>query len=412
MLLASSSGVASAQTTSQAVAATSQPQEVEESLQGIEGVRPGMTVDQLVDIGSKAVTAGRLDEGRKVLLAATARDTMNLRALSALAYAYERSAERARGGEADAATLAQADRFIEQAVDVYQAAGNQAIDQGRLDVAEPCFNRILLHQPANSKALLGLARIYAATERRIQALDRYKDYLYSSEGKKDARAHLEVGELYLDGTYWRLAMDQLARARELNPNDPDVDMALARAHQKADRMDEAMAAAKEASRKAPGRAKYHNLLAELHLVRGDGEQASIESLRAIESARKNLNNAPDSTALLKELSQYYGTHEKAFRLLINEGKANPVVRVDLARAIQEHAAVDRMLALREALKVLSDVSGDARDDARLLEELAHVQQALGLSNQVRETCRRLLQVDPNNAAATRILGEIEAASAK
>ena len=97
--------------------------------------------------------------------------------------------------------------------------------------------------------------------------------------------------------------------------------------------------------------------------------------------------------MLKELGQYYGTYEKALRSLLNEGKANPVVRVDLARAIQEHAVVDRTLALRRALNVLIEVPAEGKDDASLLEELAGVQRSLDMLKEARETCRRLLKVE-------------------
>ena len=76
---------------------------------------------------------------------------------------------------------------------------------------------------------------------------------------------------------------------------------------------------------APDRPKYRNLLAELYLTQGDGEQASIEALRSIELTRKALQASPDDVDLLKELSRYYETYEKALRSLLNEGKANPVV---------------------------------------------------------------------------------------
>ena len=128
-------------------------------------------------------------------------------------------------------------------------------------------------------------------------------------------------------------------------------------------------------------------------------------MRALESTRNALRTLPDDNQLLKELSRYYETYEKTLNSLLSEGKANPVVRVDLARAIQEHAVVDRTLALQRALKVLSNAPGESKDDVRLLEELARVQQALELYKQARETCRRLLQNDPHNTVAEQILKE-------
>jgi len=410
--------------------AGSQPSRPSTSPEGLPGITPDTTSDQMIDSGSNAVAAGRLEDGRKILLAVVARDRTNLRALSTLGYAYERSAEQARGDGTDSKAVAQAERFIDQAVDVYLTAGRVALDQDEHRTAEQMYSRILLHRPVNAKALLGLARIYAATGRRLQAIERYKEYTASQEGKSDPKGYLELGELYLEdthprqalegtyprqaleSTYPRLAMDQLARAQALNPNDPDIDMAFARAYlkdPKGGHMDDAMEAAKAAAKKAPEKAKYSNLLAELNLARGDGEQASIDAMRAIDSTRKALHTLPDDNELLKELSRYYETYEKTLSSLLSEGKANPVVRVDLARAVQEHAVVDRTLALQRALKVLNNAPSESKDDTRLLEELASVQRAMGLHKQARETCRRLLQKDPDNAVAQQILKAPETA---
>lgn len=377
------------------------------SLEDIPGVTAGMTVDQLVEAGAAAITAGRLDDGRRILLAAVAREGRSLKALSQLAFAYERSAEQARAGNSSLEATAQADRFSDQAVDVYLSAAAAALDQEQVRVAEQFYNRILLHRPSNSGAILGLARIYALTDRRIQAIDRYKEYLASPEGRNDAKGYLELAGHYLEGTHWRLAMDQLARAQALQPDDPDVHMAFARAYQRGDRMPEAMKSAAAACTNAPDVAKYRNQWAELYMAQGDGEQASIEALRAIEFTRKALQAVPDDTDLLKELSRYYETYEKSLRSLLNEGKANPVVRVDLAKAIQEHAVVDRTLALRQALKVLIEVPAEGSDDVHLLEELIGVQRSLGLEKEARQTCRRLIKLDPANAVAARVLKETE-----
>ena len=218
---------------------------------GAPEVGTDMTSDQLVDAGTSAVMSGKLDDARRILLAAIARNGRNLRALSTLAFAYERSAEQLRSEGSGTQSTAQADRFIDQAVDVYLTAGGVAIDQDQLSVAEQFYDRILLHRPGSAKALLGLARIYAATDRHLQAVDRYRDYLASPEGKNDAKAYIELAELYLDGTHWRLAMDLLARAQKIQPDDPDVDMMLARAYQNGNQMADAMESAKKAKDKAP-----------------------------------------------------------------------------------------------------------------------------------------------------------------
>lgn len=388
-----------------------QVSELVASLQGVPGVAPDMTPEQLLEVGRTALEEGRMGDGRKILLALIAHDRTNLSAMSHLAFAYERSAEQARGDGSDPEALAQVDRFLDQMVDVYLEAADLAMAQDRMSVAEQMYGRVLIHRPATSQALLGLARIFAATDRRIQAIDRYHSYLSSSLGRDDSEAYLELGELYLQGGYWRQALDAFYHALKLNPDKADVHEALARAYQKGDRMDEALEAARRATEEAPRIAKYRATLAEFRLAAGDAEQASLEARRAIEYTREALREAPDEIKVLRELSVYYEIYQRSLQALLTTNQANLIVRVDLARVVQEHTAVERSLSLHKALKVLMEVPPESKDDIRLLETLAEVQMGLARTKDAADTCKRLLKQDPNNVVAKRIMTEIEAAKA-
>jgi tetratricopeptide (TPR) repeat protein len=295
--------------------------------------------------------------------------------------------------------------------DVYLEAAALAVHQDRISVAEDIYSRVLIHRPETARALLGLARIFAATDRRIQAIGRYQSYLNSPAGREDAEAYLELGELHLQGGHWHQALDAFLRALKSSPNNADVYEALARAYQKGGRMDDALDSARQATEKAPRKAKHRATLAELRIAAGDAEQGSIEARRAIEYAREELRETPDQIKLLRELSGYYETYERSLEELLTAGQASLAVRIDLARAIREHAAVERTLTLHRALKVLSQAPAESKDDVRLLETLAEVQKGLSKLEDAAKTCKRLLKQDPDNAIAKRVLNDIKAATA-
>jgi len=377
-------------------------------LEGIPGLRPGMTEEEMIEVAMGAVTTGRLQEGRRILLAVVKKNPANLEALSDLGFVYERLAEEARSDTSDPDREEKIRHFIDQAVDVYTEAASLALAADKLDVAEQLYTRILLYRPGRGDALLGLARVLGRSGRRLQAIGRYLDYLNTLDGRDDPVAYLEMGKLHLEDGRWRQALEALKRAQKLDPNDPRIDAALALAYRRGERMDEALEAARQATQKAPQNAEFRDILARLELVQGSGEQAAIEARRAIEFTRRALVEHPRDKKLLDALGRYYETYEKSLRTLLTEGKANPVVRVDLARAVQEHAEVGRTLALIKALEVLTKATAGEREDTRLLEELASVQAALSLDKAAAATCRKLLAAEPTNAAARRILKQIEA----
>ena len=197
----------------------------------------------------------------------------------------------------------------------------------------------------------------------------------------------------------------------MSPNNADIHEALARTYQKGDRMTEALDAATRATEEAPRKAKYRATLAELRIVAGDAEQASLEARRAIEYAREELRAAPDEIKRLRELSGYYDIYERSLEALLAAGQASLAVRVDLARSIQERTAVERSLSLHKALKVLTAALPESKDDVRLLETLAEVQIGLARTQDAAETCQRLQKLDPDNVTARRVMTEIEAAKA-
>ena len=86
--LAWSVGALHAQTTQVAESDSgAQTSQLAASLTGVPGVEPGMTLEQLLEVGRTALGEGRLGDGRKILLTLIAHDRTNLTAMSHLAFA-------------------------------------------------------------------------------------------------------------------------------------------------------------------------------------------------------------------------------------------------------------------------------------------------------------------------------------
>ncbi len=374
-------------------------------LEGIPGIRAGMTTKELVEVGLEALRDDRLAISRQILLAVVAQDRQSVLAIGSLGYAYERSAEQARADRADPQAGEKAVAYIQQAVDVYMEAGDLALRARDNASAEQLYGRALVHRPNNGPAILGLARVYGKTGRRLQAIDRYRVYVQTPEGRGDAKAYLELAELYLEDDLWRQALEHLARSQQLDATNPDVDIALARAYQRAERFNDALAAAKVAVDRDPQEPRYRHVRAQVLLSAGEPEQASLEAQRAVELGRAKLGETPDKIAAMRTLADYSVVWEQSLTRLLDRRPTDVSVRADLGRVVKELAAIRQQIDLHRALRILSAVPADSDPHVKLLEQLAEVQAALGKKQEAAETCRRLLETDPENATGKRLLAE-------
>lgn len=392
----------------QDIAASPQPVALPPTLQDITGVREGMTSSALVELGMEALRSNRLEDARKILLAVIAEDADNLQAMSNLAFAYERSAMAQQIATDDPEAAGKAERFLDQAVDVYLEAAKIAIAKGQNDVAEQMYNRVLMRRPAEQAANLGLGRVYAATNRQLQAVSKYRDYVNSPAGKKNADAMVELAELYLADELWRQAMDVLSRAQAIKPQSARIDEMRARAYLLGERVGEAMESAQAAVDKNPREASYRALKAEILVDQNDFEQASIEARRAIELGREDLRDHAGQGPWMDALSAYYKIYQDALRGLLAANPDNPIIRVDLVRAIQEQATIDHTRRRRQALELLQEAPGRSMDDLRILEETAELQLLLEQWDQAEATCKRIRRTSPGSPVAERILNAVRA----
>ncbi len=379
------------------------------ALLDIPRVQPGMTNPQLLDLGFEALDAKQLDEAELLLAFVFREEPDNLEALARLAFTYElRLATALSGGPEEAD---KADRYKQATVGTYLAAAELARQEKNYVPAEAFLNKVRLYRPTDVAAKLSLARVMGATERTLQAIELYRDYLKSPEGKNDSEAWLELGKLYR-GSFKGLAVTTLEEAARLNPDNPAVYLALAKTYLDGGRLAKAVEVADTAVNKAEGAPadwreenlvhEYVNNLAMTLLAADEQDRADRQSQRAVDLARKALNKSPDSVAPLRALVAYYDTRQWVLRSLLADDPENTGRLIKMARAKQEQAEARHALALHDALAWLPETEGTSRDDIKLLEIRAELQYKVHKLEEAAETCRLLLKLDPKNSVALQI----------
>jgi tetratricopeptide (TPR) repeat protein len=381
-------------------------------LEGVPGIRPGMTTDEMVDAGLEAVRAQRLDDAEDILSVAVSNDREHVRALQVLGYVYESQAAAARADRSRADAQQKADAYVDRAVRTYLYAAPLAQDRGLLRVAEQMYKAVLLHQPANTDAQLGLARVLRQTERDVQAVEQYKAYLQSPRGKADSQAHLELGQIYHKLRFLNLAIAMLESARGLDPNNPEILSALAGAYQDANNPEKAAELVRSATEKAPDNPAYHHTYAIILYSQGELARARDEAALAISLSRERLRARPDDAELLTRLDQRYRTYRQILRAVLaqDEHKNNLKLWLDLAAVIRDHAEIAQTINLLQALQVLEGVTSIGSKNIPYLERLAELQFLVHRTDAAAETCREILDLEAGNPTARRILDSLGAAT--
>lgn len=414
-----------AQTAASAPARSGEPGSLADQLVGIAGVRSDMTADELIDLALEAVKGQRLEEAQRILFVVSRQDQRNLRALQSLAYVYELQATAARANKADPNADKTAETYIDAAVAIYLHAAPIAVEARNFNTAEQMYNSVLRYRPANPDGQLGLARTLREMERSIQAVESYKTYLANPAARPDslAQACLELGQIYRGQRYTNLALVTLEKGRALNPENAAILVELAATYQEMGKYDKAIEVIKTATDKAPNNPAYHDAYAKILLgqaqrprapgagasaadVRALLEQARSEARQAINLSRQALRQTPDAQELLDQLRAYYGTYTQVLRAILGNDPANVSIRLELASAIQEQAAIAETLSLHRALEILQEGGDTAQRNIPYLEKLAELQFEVYRREAAAETCRKLLKLDPGNSTAQRILEQI------
>lgn len=387
----------------------------------IPGVRPNITVRELEELGDKLMngdTAAGLEDAVLIFGALVRKSPRDASYLTRLGFAYERLVATA---QAESAPEDRIKSLKDQAVEAYLRAAPILFEAGNLEAAEDRYlKRVLRYQPKNPAGLLGLARVYAAGERNLEASERFREYLSSPQGKVDYRAHVELGRVYRRLNYINQSLDVLKKAMKGDSFDPEALYELALTYLAAGRPQDAIASADKALELAAARSdehRYHDLCAQVRIYASTREvpksvveqrlaRAGQEIATAIAQARALLSARPDDLYLLRDLGNYLKTQESMIRAQIR-GDQDVENLVAFARNIREQSEIAQTLKLHEALKVLPLATGPLAANVSLLETRAELLRAVYRLDDAATTCQRLLEVDPNNAVGRRVMREVE-----
>lgn len=371
-------------------------------LAGIAGVTGDMSNEDLVALATEVTDQQRLDDAATILIHVARKDPKNYRALEQLGVVYERQMARARANTADPNAKTQAETYETYAVNAYLDAAQQAYEAENYAKAERLCDRIFILQPANTRVQLILARIFASTERSVQASQHYQNYIKSRDGRQDTSARLELARIYraMRQNYQALAI--LTEARDLDSENIEVLLELSQAYYERRMFQQAMQTAEDVLRKASNDPRCYDNMAFLLIQQNQVREAAEYSRRAIELARTRVFNNPENTREITSLYGYYDRYRRTLARLLDAKQDDLALRIDLARVVVEQADINNSMTLRNALRLLDQAGPEARDNIKLLETKANIQHLLKLS-QTAETARRLLRLDPNNVVARRIL---------
>ncbi|UCD28960.1 MAG: tetratricopeptide repeat protein, partial [Planctomycetota bacterium] len=384
-------------------------------------VVPGMNQDQLLELADQAREAGRLEDEEKIIREVVSKDQKNMDWLRRLADVYERRAVAFKQDTSDPEAAEKArEEYIKGVVKVYLYMADLAGDSEDIDTEEEMYKRILKHEPvffedsvknSYSQAYLGLARVCAATDRALQAIGCYEKYVREPAGDSDAVAYLEMGRLYRSQKLIRQALSALQKAKKINPENPDIFVELAHTQMDNNKRDAALESIRKAIDKSPKNPEYHNvcayfLLSNRYIDESDLKLANEKAREAVRLAREQHRNDPDSITALQALDKYYVTYRQSLEKMLDAAPESVNTRIDLARTIKEQAVVSQNLALYQAIYVLYQAEGSDKDNIRLLELQAELQFTVGRNNEAVETCRRLLNNDPQNTVAKELMKEL------
>jgi len=377
---------------------------VPEALRDIGSLTPGMTLAEWREVAREATEAERWGDAIRILVEADRRQPEDLDTLTLLAIAYGRAADKKRKDPNDPERDRKVNALIAGAVTVFMRAVPIAAATGKAEFAERMLDQVLRYQPKNPEALLMLARLQSNTMRGLVAIEQYKRYVATEAGKKDSKAYLEMGRLYRALKYYNHAISALRKAKEFDPQSDKILAELALAYMDDKAYDDATKLIEEVVRRWPKVPEYRYIQSLVLTATKQLKEANTAAGDAIKLMREELRETPADVAKLRSLDKYYRTYEAALQafLMGDPDNMNMEARIDLARALQEHADVTRTLSFHRALTLLSQVPEEGRKNIRRLEAMAEIQLQVFRYEDAVLSCQQLLKLDPDNPIAGRI----------
>jgi len=277
------------------------------------------------------------------------------------------------------------------------------------EAAFALFQKAKQLNPNLSKLNLLAARLSAADNKYDQAQLYYTEYVKSPDGKSDYRPFAELGRIYLRSKSYRLARRNLEQARQLAPERDSKDR-FVRAEIMADLANvlrvlrddkEAIRVGREAATQATSDPKIQIMFSQLLLSISPNETKESRDVaaRAIALLNTDLEVNTFSEPKLRLLRDALAIVEATWAQETLSQKDNPLPVYMLSIATQDTAEVTMRISLLSAKEYADRAAtlNEGKPEYRVRQ--AEIEAMLGSTRTALEKLEKVLEVDPENAAA-------------
>ncbi len=298
------------------------------------------------------------------------------------------------------------------------SSANAAFIAGDYELAIDWFRAVYQLEPGLPGALLGLARSHAALNRDRDAMEFFKKYLETEDGRDDWQAHYGLGMVYVRSNLWYLAKSRLEKANELSDQSKaEVLLGLARCYEGLGKKTEAEEMASAAALLAPDNPEAHGMRALMLARNGKFAEAAVASRTAIALGETRLRGiAADDSAgrrgALDELARHLLTLREILRAGLQLNPAEGDLHHELLIATLKRMDVLRQRELLDAVTLAERSAQQVPSHVGLLVELATLYRLIGRSGEAIETCRKVLTIDRNNRQAKQMVAELSGAATR
>ncbi|HOJ72331.1 MAG TPA: hypothetical protein PL151_05700 [Phycisphaerae bacterium] len=295
-----------------------------------------------------------------------------VKAFMTLAGLHERQAQALRADRLDPAAEGKAQAQLDAAVAAYVRAAQAAVESTTPDyvTADYAYGRALSFRPNLPAALLGSARLYAATgSKPMLAVERFQQYIQAIKpSRPDPEIHIEIGKVYASANLWNQALKSFNEARASGSMSDEIDASLAGCYMALNRPKDALEHAKRALIRNPNQPAHYRLNAQLQLGAGETSKACETAAEGIGVARRLLTDHAEDARVLSALSECYAVYVQALDAVLRKDPSDLKARLAMTQAMRGQLEVSRLLAAQRALAILRSASPEHLQDPQLQAE--------------------------------------------
>jgi len=292
-----------------------------------------------------------------------------------------------------------------EALQYFVAAADAAFEANRMQTAEELLGMAGTIDPKHPQVLYQTARLYGATNRRVQSLVTFREYLKTSEGQADYRAHREIGAVYFRERYHRQAIRSLEEANRLNPSDGYTLNLLAQVYREMRDSAKAEEYAGRAVQATPDNLDFRETYGSILIENRKADDAARVLRSSLELAMRQIQATPGRPDILDSALRVCRSYRSA---LLAQVAANPtgITEIPLAETLEREADIGHLIALNENVGPLRDAARAAPENVAILRELATMLFKAGRRADAEQTCQQILKVKPDDEFATRLLAQM------